>query len=135
MHTVQFDAPFEIRKLELREVMPPVFGRPFLILRDKGGRWIFDPYMVGIEQTTAFNQAHEQGKPVYAMRSHMFADLEWLLSEAMKPYRKTLPHAFGDENIPFERIAQMFIEMAERLPGELVEVRMIREVPNVFSKH
>ena len=135
MQAVQIDAPFEVRKMDLREVLPPMLGFTFLILRDKRGRWIVDPYMAGIEQATALKQAHRQGQPIYDLDSQVFAELDWLLSEAMKPYRKTLSTKDGDRAMPFEEMAESFISLAEKSLGECVIVKMIRRVPDVFSEH
>lgn len=135
MQTVRIDAPFEVRKMDLREVLPPVFGVPFRILKDRRGRWIVDPYIVGIDQATALKQAHRGNQPIYDLDCHMFAELDWLLSEAMKPYRKTLSTKDGDKTIPFEQMAEMFTSLAEKSPGESVSVKMVRRVPDVFSEH
>ena len=135
MQSVQIDAPFEIRKMDLREFLPSVFEIPFLMLRDNRGRWIIDPYLVGIDHATALKQAHRRGQPIYDLESHIFAELHWLLSEAMKPYRKTLPTKDGDKTIPFEKMAEMFTSLAEKSSGESVSVKMIRREPDVFSEH
>lgn len=135
MQAVHIDAPFEVRQMDLREVLPPMFGVPFLMLRDNRGRWIIDPYLVGIEHATALKQAHRRGQPIYDLECHIFAELDWLLSEAMKPYRKTLSTKDGDITIPFETIAEMLTSLAEKSSGDSVSVKMIRRVPDVFSEH
>jgi hypothetical protein len=130
MQAIYIDAPFEVQRMEVRKL--PLGAA---ILKDNRGQWLFDPSTVGIEQATALKQAHRTGRPIYALDVHMFADLQWLLSEEMKPYRKTIRTEKGVMDIPFEGMAGAAIKLAGYMPVETVEVRVYHEVPDVFSEH
>ncbi len=129
MQAIHINAPFEVQKMEIRKLP---FGAA--ILKDKRGRWLFDPSSVGIKQATALKEAHRAGKPLYAVDVHMFADMEWLLSEEMKPYRETIFTKKGVIEFPFEGMAGAAITFAAYMPVEMVEVRVYQEVPDVFRE-
>ncbi|SFR57496.1 hypothetical protein SAMN05216203_1507 [Marinobacter daqiaonensis] len=102
-----------------------------LVLRDQEGRLFITPRGACVSDTRAMRKAEADGQPVYELHGRIFISLNWLFSDAWPD--ACLPNI--RKIIPADVPVRFYTGMAEKLPGKLVQIKVIRRVPDVFGKH
>lgn len=109
----------------------PVSESARFVLKDSEGRVFITPRGACVRDARAIKKAKADGQPMYERNGRVFMPLDWLFSNAwpnakLPKIRKVCP-----ADIP----VKFYTAMTEKLPGRLVEVKVVRSVSDVFSKH
>ncbi|MEC9040436.1 hypothetical protein [Marinobacter sp. tcs-11] len=109
----------------------PVSESARYVLRDSEDRVFITPRGACVRDARAIKKAKADDQPMYELNGRVFMPLDWLFSDAwpaakLPRIRKVCP---ADVPVTF------YTAMTERLPGRLVEVKVVRSVSDVFNKH
>lgn len=109
----------------------PVSESARFVLKDPEGRVFITPRGACVRDARAIKKAKADGQPMYEMEGRVFMPLDWLFSDAWPAAKLPKIRKVCPADVPMT----FYTAMTERLPGRSVEVKVVRSVSDVFSKH